>query len=77
MKQKILLTILSLFFVLKLFAQSADLRLLEYINGPVNPHPDKNWRFFSEKSPYMDIAVPVGMVIAGFVNDDDYIKNKG
>lgn len=77
MRQKFLLTVLALFIATGSFAQSLDLRLLEYINGPVNPHPDKNWRFLSEKSPYIDAAVPVSFLIAGFVNDDDYLKTKG
>jgi len=77
MKQKILLTILSLFLASGVFAQSLDLRLLEYINGPVNPNPDKNWRFFSEKSPYFDAAVPVSLLITGFVNNDDQLKIQG
>jgi membrane-associated phospholipid phosphatase len=77
MKQKILLTILSLFFASGVFAQSLDLRLLEYINGPVNPHPDKNWRLLSEKSPYIDVAIPVSCIITGFINDDDRLKTQG
>ena len=77
MKQKILFTLLSLFFVSGVFAQGADLRLLEHINGPVNPGADKAWKTFSERSPYIDIAVPTAMIVAGLVNDDDYIKNKG
>jgi undecaprenyl-diphosphatase len=75
--RQVLLTILFLCISSALFAQGADLRLLEYINGPVNPRADKAWKFFSEKSPYIDIAVPATMIIAGLVNDDDYLKNKG
>lgn len=77
MKQKILLTILSLFFASVVFAQSLDLRLLEYINGPVNPHADKGWRLLSEKSPYIDAAIPVSCIITGFINDDDRLKTQG
>jgi len=77
MKQKILLTILSLFFASGVLAQSLDLRLLEYINGPVNPNPDRNWRFLSEKSPYIDVAIPVSCIITGFINDDDRLKTQG
>jgi membrane-associated phospholipid phosphatase len=77
MRQKILLTLLSLFFVSGVFAQGADLRLLEYINGPVNPNADKAWKYFSEKSPYIDIAVPASMIITGLVNHDDYLRDKG
>jgi len=77
MRQKILLTILFLFFASGVFAQSLDLRLLEYINGPVNPHPDKNWRFFSEKSPYIDAAIPVSFLITGYINNDEWLKTKG
>lgn len=77
MKQKILLTILLLFFASGVFAQGLDLRLLEYINGPVNPHPDKNWRFLSEKSPYIDAAIPLSCIITGFINNDDRLKTQG
>ena len=77
MKQKILLTILSLFFASGVLAQSLDLRLLEYINGPVSPHADKNWRLLSEKSPYIDVAIPVSCIITGFINDDDRLKTQG
>jgi membrane-associated phospholipid phosphatase len=77
MGQKILLTILFIFIATGVFAQGADLRLLEYINGPVNPNPDRTWRFVSEKSPYVDIAMPVSLIIAGFANDDNALKVKG
>lgn len=75
--RQILLTILFLFVSSVVFAQNIDLRLLEYINGPVNPNPDKAWRFISEKSPYIDVAIPVSLIITGFVNDDDYLKTQG
>ena len=77
MKQKILLTIISLFFASGVFAQGADLRLLEYINGPVNAHADKSWRLLSEKSPYIDAAIPVSCIITGFINHDDRLKTQG
>lgn len=77
MMKQILLTILFLFVSTALFAQGADLRLLEYINGPVNPNADKTWKFVSEKSPYVDVAIPVSLLIAGFVNDDTYLRDKG
>lgn len=77
MKQKILLTILSLFFASGVFAQGLDLRLLEYLNGPVNAHADKSWRLLSEKSPYIDAAIPVSLLITGFINDDDRLKTQG
>lgn len=75
--RQILLAVFLVFVSITSFAQGADLRLLEYINGPVNPNADKAWRYFSNKSPYIDIAIPVSLIVAGFVNDDEYLKNKG
>ena len=77
MGQKILLTILFLFVSTGVFAQSIDLRLLEYINGPVSPTADNNWRFVSNASFYVDGAVPVGLVLAGIIDDDEAMRVKG
>jgi membrane-associated phospholipid phosphatase len=77
MGQKILLTILFLLVSTGVFAQGIDLRLLEYINGPVSPTADNNWRFVSNASYYIDFSVPAGLVLAGIVNHDEALRIKG
>lgn len=76
MKFKISLIALCFLGSLKVSAQSIDLRLLQSINGPVNPGPDKTWRFISDKSYYADAAVPAAMLIAGIVNNNVDLKTK-
>lgn len=68
------LVCLCLFF--KANAQNADARLLQNINGPVNPGPDKAWRFISDKSYYADAAIPLTMLITGLANHNDSLKVK-
>lgn len=77
MREKILLTILSIFLATGVFAQGIDLRLLNYINGPVSPTADNNWRFVTNASFYVDGAVPVGLVLAGIIDQDEATRIKG
>jgi len=75
-KKKIYLTFWALFCAAGLFAQGLDLNLLKDINGPVSGG-DKTWRFVTKKAIYVDAAVPVGFLVAGFVNHDDDLKITG
>jgi membrane-associated phospholipid phosphatase len=77
MRFKIRLTVLFLFISTGLFAQGLDLRLLESINGPINPGPDRDWRALTNSANYIDAAVPVSMIVAGFIDNDDSLKVKG
>lgn len=77
MKKKIKLTFWALLFTTSLFAQGPDLDILKGINGPVSPGADKTWRFITKKAIYVDAAVPVSLLIAGFVNHDDDLKING
>lgn len=57
-------------------AQSVDLRLLEYINGPVNPRPDSRWRFVTNTMAPMAVAEPLGLLIAGQLGHNSYLKQQ-
>lgn len=63
-------------FCQALQAQSLDLKLLEKINSPVNPGADKAWRFVTDKSLYVNAVLPIGLAIAGFINNDPELKTK-
>jgi len=76
MKNKILLAFILLFLGSGVFAQSVDLRLLNYINSPPNSH-DHTWVSFTNASLYIDAATPVTMLAVGFASDDKELKIKG
>jgi membrane-associated phospholipid phosphatase len=76
MKHKIQLTLISLFFVTGLSAQNLDLRLLESINGPVNPGPDRAWRDLTNTANYIDAAIPISLAVTGFIENDQSLKIK-
>jgi membrane-associated phospholipid phosphatase len=46
-------------------AQSLDLKLLDKLNGPVQPSVDKPWQFMSNTVAPVAIATPVSMFIVG------------
>ena len=64
------LTILILLINTRVFAQSLDLRILEAINGPVNPGPDRTWRFVTNNAIVIDIASPLAMAAAGIATSN-------
>jgi undecaprenyl-diphosphatase len=74
--KKIQLTLLALLFVTGLFAQGADLNLLKSINGPPTG-ADSKWKFISHKAIIVNVAAPVSLVVAGFINHDDNLKISG
>ncbi|WP_184542581.1 phosphatase PAP2 family protein [Mucilaginibacter sp. FT3.2] len=76
MNKKIRITFLALFFASGLFAQGIDLSLLKSINGPPSG-ADKTWKFISNKAIVVDIAAPVSLVVAGYINNDDNLKISG
>ncbi len=76
MVKKIQLTLLSLLFASGLFAQGADLNLLKSINGPL-AGADKTWKFVSQKAIMVNLAAPVSLVVAGYINHDDNLKISG
>lgn len=76
MKKKIEITLLALFFTANLFAQGIDLNLLKSINGPASG-ADKTWKFVSDKAIIVNIAAPVSLIVAGYINHDDELKISG
>jgi membrane-associated phospholipid phosphatase len=75
-KKKIQLTLLALLFTTGLFAQGADLNLLKSINGPPTG-ADAKWKFISDKAIVVNVAAPVSLIVAGFINHDDNLKISG
>ncbi len=73
---KLLLLISLLTGSVSVKAQSLDLRLLQSINGPVNPGPDSRWRFVSNSMAPMALAEPLGLLIAGQLGHNDYLKQQ-
>ena len=60
------------------FAQNLDVRILDRINSPNNLPSDKFYKFMSNTNTEVNIAVPVGLAIAGFVqNDKKMIRSSG
>lgn len=57
-------------------AQNVDLRLLNAINGPVDPSADRAWRLVTNSSPFIDGAVPLTMFITGIIRHDENLKIK-
>ena len=77
MKQvKIFLSLFILSLSLSVQAQNWDIRLLDKLNSAPKAE-DKTWQFVSNSSGKIDLALPVGIFIAGYINHNDAIKNKG
>lgn len=55
-------------------AQNWDIRLLDKLNSAPKPQ-DKTWQFISNSSGKIDVAVPIGLFIAGTIKHDATIKN--
>ncbi|MFA6084843.1 phosphatase PAP2 family protein [Mucilaginibacter sp.] len=73
---KLLLALLLVTGTLQSKAQSWDLRLLEHINGPVNPGPDSRWRFVTNTMAPVAVAEPLGLLIAGHFGHNEYLKQQ-
>jgi membrane-associated phospholipid phosphatase len=76
MKKLFLLSTLLATLIQSLSAQSLDLRLLEHLNGPVNPGPDRVWRSVSDVAIPLNVAVPFAVLIAGFADHNEQLKTK-
>ena len=57
-------------------AQNWDIRLLDKLNSAPKPQ-DKTWQFISNNSVEIDLALPIGLYIAGSIKHDATIKNYG
>ncbi|MBI3237746.1 MAG: hypothetical protein HYZ43_02695, partial [Flavobacteriia bacterium] len=55
-------------------AQSFDLKLLDKLNGPVQPSYDKPWQFMSNTVAPVAIATPVSMFIVGCATHDKELR---
>ena len=68
------------FFLLALsvsaHAQNWDIRLLDKLNSAPKAQ-DKTWQFISNSSVEIDLALPIGLYIAGYIKHDATIKNYG
>ena len=76
---KILKTSLCFFLLVSsLYAQvqNWDIRLLDKLNSAPKPQ-DKTWQFISNNSVEIDLALPIGLYIAGSIKHDATIKNYG
>ncbi|OOQ61961.1 phosphatase PAP2 family protein [Mucilaginibacter pedocola] len=73
---RIWLSLLLLLSVSCARAQSLDLRLLESINGPVNPGPDATWRAVTNSALPIAIATPVTLFVAGQIGHDKSLKEQ-
>ncbi len=57
-------------------AQNWDIRLLDKLNSAPQTQ-DKTWQFISNSSGTIDLALPIGLFIAGSIKHDATIKNYG
>ena len=57
-------------------AQNWDIRLLDKLNSAPQAQ-DKTWQFISNSSGTIDLALPIGLFIAGSIKQDATIKNYG
>ncbi len=76
MKNKLLILIFIIFSFHQLNAQSLDLKILEHINGSVNPGPDRFWNSVSDQSYKIDVAVPLSLFTVGLIKHDQSLKVK-
>jgi hypothetical protein len=65
-----------LVFSLSAQAQNWDIRLLDKLNSAPKAQ-DKTWQFISNSSGTIDLALPIGLFIAGSIKHDATIKNYG
>jgi membrane-associated phospholipid phosphatase len=57
-------------------AQNWDLRLLDKLNGPPAPGPDKRWEFITSHASWIDTGIPLGLVTTGILKKDpNTLKN--
>ena len=81
MKKSLRLTliIILLFAIIsegKSFSQNIDIRLLRAFNSAETLRSDGFFRFISNSDPYIVIALPASVAVAGFLkHDDDLIRN--
>lgn len=61
---------------LQVKSQSLDLRLLESINGPVNPGPDKVWRSITNSAIPLSIVTPFALYAAGQLDHNQNLKEQ-
>ncbi|MBC7654435.1 MAG: hypothetical protein H7098_08175, partial [Oligoflexus sp.] len=76
MKNKLLTLIFIIFSFHQLIAQSLDLKILEHINGSVNPGTDRFWNSVSDQSYKIDVAVPLSLFTVGLIKHDQSLKVK-
>ena len=76
MKNKVLILLFITLSFHQLNAQSLDLKILEHINGSVNPGPDRFWNAVSDQSYKIDIAVPLSLFTVGLIKHDQSLKVK-
>ena len=75
MKYKVLNLIAFLFFSIAVsHAQSTDLKWLDKINSPPNPHPDKAWEAVSNSVTPISLATPVAMFVTGHFTHNKELK---
>jgi undecaprenyl-diphosphatase len=74
---RIKITFIIILCSTRVFSQGVDLRLLESFNGPVNPGPDRAWRFISDKAIIVEAGLPLGMVVTGLISHDRNLEIKG
>lgn len=56
------------------FSQNTDIEMLRAINSPEPLPSDDFFRFISNSEPYIVIAVPAGMLTAGFIRHDEFLQ---
>jgi len=74
--RRIFLLIFFLFSCQTAISQTVDLRLLEYINGPV-AQSDQTWKKISFSLNIVMVAAPASMLITGFATNDRVLVIKG
>lgn len=74
--QSILFAFILTLLSLSATAQNWDIRLLDKLNGPPNPGPDKNWEFVTSHAVWVDVGLPLGMLTSGIIKKDhQQLKN--
>lgn len=61
---------------LALTAQNLDIRWLDRINGPVNPHADRPWQFISDITTPVSIGAPLTVLAFGIARHDKDLRIK-
>jgi len=73
---KLFFLFIPLLFSLTLRGQNIDIRLLDKINSPVNPHADNAWKFVSNTIAPVNIATPLAMFVTGLATHDKDLQKK-